>query len=178
MESHDYNLWEGIETATLAGKNMNRSLSILFFCFLFSTAFSQEAGKVKFQPKVKFSNYQAIIYRGAIAKLELKNPEHRRFRTALRNGYKSGINFAGHYCLVYWGCGSPCQSGAIIDVTNGQVYDIPSAAVGYNFKKNSRMLIVNPPDSNSYYDRDVIYAIPEIYILNDSTKKFSCLRDL
>jgi hypothetical protein len=44
-----------------------------------------------------------------------------------------GPNFAGHYTVTHWGCGSNCWSIAIIDARNGNVYfprGLPSLGVG------------------------------------------------
>jgi hypothetical protein len=46
----------------------------------------------------------------------------RMFRTNLRNAAKEGVNFAGHYILTGWGCGTNCSMWAIIDARNGRVY--------------------------------------------------------
>jgi hypothetical protein len=45
----------------------------------------------------------------------------RRYRTVLRNGIESGANFAGHYAVVVWGCGSSCSSFAIVNLKTGKV---------------------------------------------------------
>jgi hypothetical protein len=45
------------------------------------------------------------------------------FRTVLRRGVReNGINFAGWYCLVEWGCGSNCRLFAVVDLRNGRIY--------------------------------------------------------
>jgi hypothetical protein len=49
----------------------------------------------------------------------------RLFRTNLRNAAKKGINFAGHYVLTFWGCGTNCASAAIIEAKSGRVYFPP-----------------------------------------------------
>jgi hypothetical protein len=36
-----------------------------------------------------------------------------------------GPNFAGHYVIVTWGCGSPCLMAAIVDEKNGRVFPPP-----------------------------------------------------
>ena len=41
-----------------------------------------------------------------------------------------------------------------------------------NLKKNSRMLIINPPEETNYFYNNCSYCKPEIYILNEITKKF------
>lgn len=45
----------------------------------------------------------------------------RRYRTVLRNGIASGANYAGHYAVVVWGCGSSCSSFAVVNLKTGQV---------------------------------------------------------
>lgn len=74
------------------------------------------------------------------------------FRTRLRQNAKEGVNFAGHYTLATWGCGSDCHSLAIIDAKTGTVYFSPLISfVGgqlfqeedrLQFRKNSRLLVV------------------------------------
>lgn len=49
----------------------------------------------------------------------------RMFRTNLREaakeGAKSGPNFAGHYALASWGCGTGCLDWALVDLRTGKV---------------------------------------------------------
>lgn len=46
---------------------------------------------------------------------------------------------------IAWECGSLCQSGAIIDPKTGAIYyTIPTASFGFDFRKDSKLLIVNP----------------------------------
>jgi hypothetical protein len=49
----------------------------------------------------------------------------RQFRTMLRKGATEGPNFAGHYTITSWGCGSACVQFAIIDARNGRVFFPP-----------------------------------------------------
>ncbi len=61
------------------------------------------------------------------------HPLARKFRTMLRASAEEGPNFAGHYTVTHWGCGSNCWSIAIIDARNGNVYfprELPSLGVG------------------------------------------------
>lgn len=48
-------------------------------------------------------------------------PGARRFRTVLRNGARRGPNFAGHYTVVSWGCGSPCTEFVIVNGWTGKI---------------------------------------------------------
>lgn len=143
-------------------------ITLLFFC---ESAFAQ---------KTLFTKYKVPLFKGQPAPLKLKsNPTAQQFRTAISNIYYSkkntpvfyeqtGQNFAGHYCFVYWGCGSPCQSSAVVDLKTGIVYDGPTGASGYQFMKNSRLLIVNPDASQ----RDMAIMKPEHWIWDDSDKTF------
>ncbi len=36
-----------------------------------------------------------------------------------------GPNFAGHFVIVRWGCGSPCLMAAIVDLRTGRVFPPP-----------------------------------------------------
>lgn len=127
----------------------------------------------KFEPYISFNDFKVEIENGKKAVLDLNSNElGQEYRTMIRNDYKNKETlFAGHYTFAGWGCGSPCQMSVIIDNRTGKIYDSPTASKGYDYKINSRMLIINPPDSLGYYD-NCGYCIPEIYILNEKTKKF------
>jgi hypothetical protein len=61
-----------------------------------------------------------------IAPLDLKSsPLAQRYCTVIRNQLKQGPNFAGHYAVVSWGCGSCCFEFAIVDTRNGKVLSGP-----------------------------------------------------
>ncbi len=72
-------------------------------------------------------------------------------RDLLERNYNAiGVNFAGHYSVVAWSCGSDCQSSAIIDTRSGEVivYGLISR-YGLSFSPTSRLLINNiRPETN------------------------------
>src|SRR2546423_8261349 len=71
----------------------------------------------------RFESYAVPVYKGKSAPLNLKSAKGANtFRTRLREGAKEGVNFAGHYTLVEWGCGAGCLDVGIIDVKTGTVY--------------------------------------------------------
>jgi hypothetical protein len=81
------------------------------------------------------------------------NPQTKTYRTRLRDGAMSGPNFAGHYTIVIWGCGTACQQFAIVDASTGKVFfskdvpyvsfgDRPGEPYGLQFRANSRLLAV------------------------------------
>jgi hypothetical protein len=91
----------------------------------------------------------------------LKTIEQRSFRSVIREDAAKGPNFAAHYTIATWGCGSSCISGAVVDAKTGVVTDLPFPNLSFDsseplqFKLNSRLLIVRgcPGESNcaEYY---------------------------
>lgn len=128
---------------------------------------------IKFEPYIAFDDYKVNV-ENVKAKLQLNSHKlGKQFRTAIRECYNNSENlFAGHYTLATWGCGSPCQMNVLIDRRTGKIYDAPDSSVGSEYKKDSRMLIINPPEEENYYYNDCIFCKPEIYILDEKTKKF------
>jgi hypothetical protein len=47
------------------------------------------------------------------------------FRTRIREGILYGPNFAGHYALIGWGCGTECVDYVVADVATGEVHRFP-----------------------------------------------------
>lgn len=120
---------------------------------------------VKYKP-LAFSDYSVRPEHIKVdKKLDFSNYEYKKlYRTSTaRDVNKNGMNFAGHYSFAFWGCGSPCKLSAVVDLKTGKVYDGVESGLGYSFRKDSRLLIVNPPDSTNWYNITVPYAIPEEY---------------
>lgn len=92
-------------------------------------------------PIPRFEDYRVQeILQGTPAQPILTTPEERRVRTVIRNGVSKGWgaedatgreltgpgpNFAGHYAIITWGCGSPCLMATIVDLKTGRVYPPP-----------------------------------------------------
>ena len=54
------------------------------------------------------------------------NPIAERYRTVITEKYDElEVNFATHYVVVTWGCGSGCVTGAMVDTRDGSVYAMP-----------------------------------------------------
>jgi hypothetical protein len=88
------------------------------------------------------------------------------YRTVIRQGAAQGVNFAGHYALVQWGCGTGCAMFTVVDAKTGKVYDPSANAIAddasyefpddhLQFKANSTLLIVagcpDDKDCGIYY---------------------------
>lgn len=93
------------------------------------------------------------IFRGRPARVRLDSRRARNYRTVLREGAQAGPNFAGHYTLVQWGCGTGCAQVAIVDAKTGRVYfppleysdiiDMEDEAVRSRFfRLDSRLLVL------------------------------------
>jgi hypothetical protein len=76
----------------------------------------------------RFSDYPARPYPGPNAVPDvLGDPRSRMYRTQLRGWAREKPNFAGHYILATWGCGTGCAQIAVIDALTGRVFH-PSGA--------------------------------------------------
>ena len=51
------------------------------------------------------------------------NQDQRSFRTRIRDGAKSPVEFAGYYTVPSFGCGTECSAFFIVDSITGKVYD-------------------------------------------------------
>jgi hypothetical protein len=71
----------------------------------------------------RFEQYPAASYTGRNAAPDLRTePRSRRYRTVLNEWSKEAPNFAGHYILATWGCGTGCAQIAIIDARTGKIF--------------------------------------------------------
>jgi hypothetical protein len=130
--------------------------------------------------RASFKNYKVNLYKGHRAKLIIKgNPLAEMYRTPIREAYYSkalinirnaptGLNFAGHYYFLWWGCGSNCQHAAVVDLKTGRVYDGPTAANLFKFKRWSKLVMVNRPE----YNGTCAFCTTEYWIWNENKKQF------
>jgi hypothetical protein len=72
------------------------------------------------------------------------HPDALKFKTNLIEGVKGGPNFAEHYTIISWGCGTMCQVVAIVDNRDGAVYFPITSTLGIDFRIDSNLLIVDP----------------------------------
>lgn len=111
-------------------------LHTIFFSILFATAPHAAAvtddngyNEVTIRPSdiprdvPRFESYPAKPYTGKNAKPDLNgDPSTKMYRTQIKEWAKEKPNFAGHYILATWGCGTNCTQFAIVDVITGKVY--------------------------------------------------------
>ena len=109
---------------------MNGSvLTIALVAMISVTASAQALKRPSFKAypaRVEAKKAKAINFR--------QSPDARSFRTRLTQAIRGDVNFAGHYIVASWGCGTGCISGAMIDARNGYVYwpeQFNALGVGY-----------------------------------------------
>lgn len=106
----------------------------IIICFSVSATSAQEHVP-------QFDQYPvSSIFKGKPAEPILDTPEKRKFRTMIRQGIakgwgvhpngsygpeRPGPNFAGHYIVITWGCGSGCLDMVIADAITGRIYPPP-----------------------------------------------------
>ena len=96
-----------------------------------------------------FARYPAKVEKFKNIRVNLQsNKRARMFRTNLRNDAKEGVNFAGHYILATWGCGTNCGDSAIINARNGRVYfprELEGTGSGFcDLPDETETLVVKP----------------------------------
>ena len=113
-----------------------------------------------------FERYMVTdYYSGKIAALDMSYYEHPKdvkdYILANYNQVRKP-NFAGHYILFNWGCGSPCQMNAIVDAINGKTMATFSTSLGVDFRADSYLIIREPP-LNRVYDKKerALFGNPE-----------------
>jgi hypothetical protein len=127
----------------------------------FAIVFSGSVGAQIREPT--FEQYPAVVSSITVpAKVRLEShPKARTYRTVLRGGAKEGPNFAGHYTIVTWGCGTACQEVGIVDAKNGEVFfprqlqpnayqAVTDETPPFQYRLDSKLLVV----AGSPLDRD------------------------
>ena len=80
-------------------------------------------------------------------------PRDRQYRTRLRAAAAGRPNFAGHYVLTTWGCGTECLYGAAVNLRTGRVTFLPFATCCFSeapegveemvaFRQDSSLLVL------------------------------------
>ncbi len=119
---------------------------------------------------ISFSQYPADnLYDGVVAPVDFEsNKDAATFRTAITNAVNTGVNFAGHYIIATWGCGTSCEGLAIVDALDGAivVYNLLSEE-GVAYRKDSNLLIVNPIDNYSAVRRVGRQIATDYYVLDE-----------
>lgn len=135
--------------------------------------------------KTTFKQYGVPIENLKNVKVDLQSsPEARRYRTNLRTAAKGRVNFAGHFILTTWGCGTNCTESAIIDARDGRVFfpkQFQGVVQGFcDLPENANP--ADSPDMKDEYAPFIYNASSRLLILNgfrggefdDEAKKARC----
>lgn len=95
---------------------------LMFGVLMVRTVHGQAAGNAA----PKFEDYPAQVMPAAkrVAP-KLTTPAQRRFRTTILDSVAKGPNFAGHFTIAEWGCGSGCLQFVVVDLETGEVHESP-----------------------------------------------------
>jgi hypothetical protein len=146
-------------------------LTLPFFAFLSSLSAFAQQGVGPTPPQLgnppRFEDYPTSeTWNGMPAPVKLTTASERLFRTRLTEASRKSPNFADHYRFTFWGCGSNCDAGAVVDLQTGIVHPPPLGAhgsgwerwiispaffegSGVDFRPNSRLVIVRCGIKNS-----------------------------
>jgi hypothetical protein len=73
-----------------------------------------------------FADYPAsVASHGVPVAPRLTTPGQGMYRTVIRRWAWNGPNFAGHFTIAEWGCGTGCVQMAVVDAQSGHVYEGP-----------------------------------------------------
>ena len=140
-------------------KNRNfMSLSFIGLCLLGANSFvyAEELGvfPLKTVQAFKFEQFPAnVAVTSAIAKPILTTKLAKQYKTVITLSMAEPANFAGHYRVVTWGCGTDCRGFAILNKLSGVAYTLPGveyvAGIMGNeeerldFKSDSRLFVIS-----------------------------------
>jgi hypothetical protein len=127
------------------------AISAFVLLLMAASATAQESTTaIKGQPK--FRQYPALAdFKGTPAEPQLNTDLEHHYRTQIRTQARRGPNFAGHFTVASWGCGSPCGKFVIIDARSGTIYDpdVPfgcfdtkGGGANLHFRLRSRLLMM------------------------------------
>ena len=137
------------------------------------------------RPKKDVESSRAIPMSSEItdkADIDFKsNPIAERYRTVITEKYNEfEVNFASHYVITTWGCGSGCVTGVMVDIRDGIVYSMPEDkewggnGTYIESKKESKLLITVAVAQGPSGE---IEEIRKYWDWNEDLKKFKFIKE-
>ncbi len=100
------------------------SLSIITFCL-----WSFQLGATS---APHFSDFPVReIFKGIAVPPRINNQFEQRFKTRILEASRLGVQFAGHYGVAKWGCGTSCVEIALVNLADGRVCRGPFEVLTY-----------------------------------------------
>ncbi|HEY9099574.1 MAG TPA: hypothetical protein VIN38_11950 [Thiobacillus sp.] len=132
--------------STLSTFSMHQILISIAVSVLFSSAVL--AGSVSAQCP-GFDQFRVKeVFNGPYAKPDINSSlTGKRFRTVIQNAYVREPDFAGHYRVISWGCGSNCHVFVLVDMKTGQLIHAPGpASLDAEYHVDSALFVIDPQD--------------------------------
>ena len=133
--------------------------------------------------RFKFDAYPAsAVSTKAVSKIDWKsNPDlaDGRSKEAVERVVGQNANFAGHFVVTSFGCGTGCQSTVFVDVNNGKVYkapmqfptdktELPKVSGGKAHQASSNMIFMSSLD---YKGTDMVQS-DGVVVFDEKSNKF------
>lgn len=129
---------------------LKMKINLQSFCIaliIYSTSISA----ADYSYPISFDTFKVTVETRKIAvQPRVTSAEATPYISQLKSAAKQPINFAGHYVLATWGCGSGCVMGGAIDTLTGHVVMLPFTVSNWplqvveplTFQKDSALLII------------------------------------
>lgn len=110
------------------------------------------------QQQLSFQNYSVKVEREKPVSPKAETSIARENISVIRVALQHGPNFAGHYTVADWGCGTSCAAFVIVDDRTGRIYEPPEISKGVDlgvagpeFRQDSSLMVVtNCPPPTMY----------------------------
>jgi hypothetical protein len=107
----------------------NRLWIVLLICAFAADVQSQTQRSYDAQHPPRFEEFPVTEkWQPPAAPVQLTTRSERMFKTNLTKASKQPPEFAGHFSIASWGCGSVCMASAFVDLKTGEVIPPPSPA--------------------------------------------------
>lgn len=89
------------------------------------------------------------LYQGTPKPIDFSSfSEAKLYYTRITESVKKGANFAGHFRLATWGCGTDCFGWALVNLNSGKIISYETANPNYHLRQtfdlNSKYFILDP----------------------------------
>jgi hypothetical protein len=128
-------------------RRSSKFLAVGLLCFLLPLSVAaQSEGRHK---KSDFAKFPATTpFKGKITYPDFKGRDRNwsSFRTRIREGLRSGPNFANHLAIIEIGCGTGCRFVPVADANIGKVHDFPLGGednlyLNLHYRRDSRLVV-------------------------------------
>jgi hypothetical protein len=101
-----------------------------------------------------YNRYPVPEYHGRIVapKFTGSGKQFSNLRTVIRQGFRRGPDYAGHFALIPVGCGAGCVIYVVGDLRSGELFNFPIGGEGYislslTYVPSSRLVLAKWDDS-------------------------------